>query len=106
MSVEKQLPIVVSTVFKYLNKHAVYAVLRNSAGLPYKNKSRDIDILILRNQYESIKKDLVKTIIESDFKIISFFESERICTFICGKVCDSTVELVQFDFFFHINVMF
>lgn len=98
---KKQLPIVVPAVFKYLNQNTTYAVLRNAEGLPYQNKSRDIDILIPRRQYESIKKELAKIIIDTDFRIISFFESERICTFVCGKVDTNTVNLVQFDFFFH-----
>lgn len=97
----RQLPIVVPAVFKYLNKNTIYAVLRNAEGLPYHNSSRDIDILISRKQYESVKQDLVNIITDSDFKIITFFESERICTFVCGKVNVTTVDLVQFDFFFH-----
>jgi len=101
MSEIKQLPTVVPAIFKYLNTNTTYAVLRNAEGLPYHNKSRDIDILIPRRQYEAAKKDLAKIITNSDFKIISFFESERICTFVCGKVDATTVDLVQFDFFFH-----
>ena len=101
MSSERQMPTVVPAIFNYLNQNTTYAVLRNFDGLPYKNRSRDIDILISRQQYESSKKDLAKVIIRAKFKIISFFESERICTFICGKVQGTDVELVQFDFFFH-----
>lgn len=101
MDENKQLPIVVPAIFKYLNKNTTYAVLRNAEGLPYHNKSRDIDILISRKQYKSAKKDLVEIITNLDFKIISFFESERICTFVCGKVNEIATELVQFDFFFH-----
>lgn len=101
MTEAKQLPIVVSAIFKYLNKNTSYAVLRNSEGLPLKNKSRDIDILIPRQQYEMVKKDLVGIISDSKFKLVSFFESERICTFVCGQVQETSVELVQFDFFFH-----
>lgn len=101
MSADKQMPIVVHSIFKFLNKNTAYAVLRNYEGLPFRNKSRDIDILITRGQYESSKRDIVNIVIESNFKIISFFESERICTFICGQVQENTIELVQFDFFFH-----
>lgn len=101
MSEAKQMPVLVPAIFKYLNKNTNYAVLRNSEGLPYKNRSRDIDILIPRQQYEFAKKDLVKIIVELDFRVISFFESERICTFVCGKVQEKIAELVQFDFFFH-----
>ena len=101
MGETRQLPIVVPAIFKYLNKETTYAVLRNAEGLPYYNESRDIDILISRKQYELSKRNIAKIIIDSEFKIISFFESERICTFVCGKVNATAVDLVQFDFFFH-----
>ena len=36
----------ISSVINLLNEKADYAVLRNFEGLPDKNKSRDIDIII------------------------------------------------------------
>lgn len=99
----RQLPTLVADIFDYLNKNTVYAVLRNSEGLPHCNRSRDIDVLIPRQQYNVLKGNLVDIINKSSFKVISFFESERICTFVCGRV-STTIDLVQFDFFFHTSV--
>ena len=41
-----QLPTIIATIFSFLNENVEYAVLRNYDGLPTKNKSRDIDIVI------------------------------------------------------------
>lgn len=51
-----QLPTIIATIFSFLNENVEYAVLRNYDGLPTKNKSRDIDILIDRNSFSKIKK--------------------------------------------------
>ena len=61
-----QLPTIIATIFSFLNENVEYAVLRNYDGLPTKNKSRDIDILIDRNSFSKIKKDLVKLIEKSN----------------------------------------
>lgn len=49
-----QLPTIIATIFSFLNENVEYAVLRNYDGLPTKNKSRDIDILIDRNSFSKI----------------------------------------------------
>ena len=95
-----QLPTIIATIFSFLNENVEYAVLRNYDGLPTKNKSRDIDILIDRNSFSKIKKDLVKLIEKSNFKIITYFNSDRICTFVCGQY-NSEPSIFQLDFFFH-----
>ena len=48
-----------TTFFEYLNGHATYAVLRNYEGLPAKNDSRDIDIVLEQTTYRNIKNDLI-----------------------------------------------
>lgn len=102
MTITKRLPIIVSAVFEMLNtKRYAYAVLRNFEGLPYTNKSRDIDILVKGKEYKSLKKDMTDCIIRNCYLIINYFESERLRTFICGKIEQGHVELVQFDFFVH-----
>ena len=66
MTITKRLPIIVSAVFEMLNtKHYAYAVLRNFEGLPYANKSRDIDILVKKKDYKSLKKDITDCIIRN-----------------------------------------
>lgn len=102
MTDKNRLPLIVSQVFEMLNtKHIKYAVLRNYEGLPYTNKSRDIDILIKEKEYPIIKSELAKCFLKYGYKIVTFFESERLRTFICGKVESENIELVQFDFFTH-----
>lgn len=96
-----RLPQIVAEVFSFLNENVDYAVLRNYEGLPYENKSRDIDIIITKSDYRKIRNDFVKLLVSKGYKIVSFFESERLQTIICGRVSDSIVDLLQFDFFFH-----
>lgn len=96
------LPKIVASVFEMLNgKHYPYAVLRNYEGLPYSNKSRDIDILIKPECYGNLKKDFVKLVLNANYKIVTFFESERLRTFVCARIMDTDVEMIQFDFFMH-----
>lgn len=52
-----QLPAIIASIFSFLNENVEYAVLRNYDGLPIKNQSRDIDILIDRNSFSKIKKN-------------------------------------------------
>lgn len=96
-----KLPQIVAEVFSFLNENVDYAVLRNYEGLPYENKSRDIDIIITKSDYRKIRNDFVKLLVSKGYKIVSFFESERLQTIICGRVSGSIVDLLQFDFFFH-----
>lgn len=96
------LPGIVPAVFKMLReKHYSYAVLRNHNGLPYSNSSRDIDILISPACYESLKNDFVDLVLDAKYQIITFFESERLRTFVCAKIVNNDIEIVQFDFFIH-----
>lgn len=60
----------ISTVIDFLNQNADYAVLRNYEGLPDKNASRDIDIIITAKSLRSIKKRLIELIDRSGWKII------------------------------------
>ena len=94
------LPSIVSILFDFFNKKVKYAILRNYEGLPFKNKSRDIDILINKSDFLKYKKDFIKIILDNNYKIVSCFQSERIHTFVIGRI-DVNVELLQFDFFFN-----
>ena len=53
---------IVAEVFSFLNENVDYAVLRNYEGLPYENKSRDIDIAIEKKDWIRIRKQLVDLI--------------------------------------------
>ena len=48
----------IKEIIGFLNENADYAVLRNFEGLPDRNDSRDIDIIITRKSYKKIKKAL------------------------------------------------
>lgn len=99
---QKILPSFVSKVFKMLEtNHIDYAVLRNHEGLPEYNKSRDIDILIRKRDYATIRDGMVRLCIDENIYVVSYFESERLRTFICGIVTEDSVDLIQFDFFIH-----
>ena len=61
----------IKQIIEFLNENADYAVLRNFEGLPDRNNSRDIDIIITRKSYKTIKKSLVELIDSSGWKIIT-----------------------------------
>lgn len=91
--------------FGYLNGNADYAVLRNFEGLPERNNSRDIDIIIERKTYNKEKKNLITLLEKHNWKIITYLNSDRIVTWVCGCVDhDSNVEIIQLDFFFNTSL--
>ena len=47
----KKSSILTKAIFDFLNDNSNYAVLRNYNGLPLKNTSRDIDILLERKEF-------------------------------------------------------
>ena len=94
----------ITEVIGFLNKNADYAVLRNFEGLPENNNSRDIDIIITRQSYKSIKKALVELIDCSDWKIITYLNSDRLISYVCATTTEEKTEIVQWDFFFDTSV--
>lgn len=95
----------ITTVIKFLNQHADYAVLRNYEGLPDKNASRDIDIIITAESLRSIKKNLIDLIDKSGWKIINYLNSDRLITYVCAHIdADGKADLVQWDFFINTSV--
>lgn len=95
----------ITTVIEFLNQHADYAVLRNYEGLPDKNASRDIDIIITSESLRSIKKNLIDLIDKSGWKIINYLNSDRLITYVCAHIdTDGKTDLVQWDFFINTSV--
>lgn len=95
----------ITTVIEFLNQHADYAVLRNYEGLPDKNASRDIDIIITSESLRSIKKNLIDLIDKSGWKIINYLSSDRLITYVCAHIdADGKADLVQWDFFINTSV--
>lgn len=94
----------ISEIIGFLNQKADYAVLRNFEGLPDKNNSRDIDIIITRESYKKIKKELVELIDKSGWKILTYLHSDRLITYVCATTTEEATEIVQWDFFFDTSV--
>ena len=92
-------------IFDFLNKEVEYAVLRNFEGLPSHNESRDIDIAIKKADFKKIRIRLITLIGESGWYIVTYLNSDRLITWVCGIVHeDNCVDLVQLDFFYHTSV--
>ena len=95
----------VREIFEHLNATCEYAVLRNFEGLPEKNNSRDIDIIIERKVYKKQKNALIALLEKHNWKIITYLNSDRVVTWVCGCVDqDSNVEIIQLDFFFNTSL--
>ena len=91
-------------VFGFLNERAEYAVLRNYEGLPDRNESRDIDIIITRRSFGSIKRELVEVLCQEGWRIVTYLNSDRLITFVCAKNVGHETEIVQWDFFVNTSV--
>ena len=91
-------------VFALLNEGAEYAVLRNYEGLPDRNESRDIDIIITRRSFCSIKRELVEVLCQEGWRIVTYLNSDRLITFVCAKNVGHETEIVQWDFFVNTSV--
>lgn len=95
----------IATVIEFLNQNADYAVLRNYEGLPDKNTSRDIDIIITAKSLHSIKKRLIDLIDKSGWKIINYLNSDRLITYVCAHIdANGKADLIQWDFFINTSV--
>ena len=98
-------PELLAVLFGHLNANCEYAVLRNYEGLPEKNNSRDIDIIIERKSYKKEKTNLIALLEKHGWKIITYLNSDRVVTWVCGCVDqDSNVEIIQLDFFFNTSL--
>ena len=94
-----------SLLFDYLNNNVQYAVLRNFDGLPSRNNSRDIDIIIEKKEMERCKGNILQLICDSGWNVVTYLNNDRLTTYVCGVITDNGgVELVQLDFFLHTSV--
>lgn len=94
----------ITRVISYLNDKADYAVLRNFEELPHGNKSRDIDIIITKKSLKAIRQGLLQQMIEQGWQIVTYLHSDRLITYVCGRVDEGQAELVQWDFFVDTSV--
>lgn len=91
-------------VFKYLNAHTNYAVLRNFEGLPYSNDSRDIDIIITQGDLQKHRSSIISLIANTGWKIINYRNNGRLISIVCSIIEGQKVEMIQWDFFLHTSV--
>lgn len=94
---------IVKNLFSYLNNNTNYAVLRNEQGLPNFLVSRDIDIIIERQEFFDKFNFIVEVIIESGYKILTKFENDRMYTLVCATI-NNKLNIIQFDFFFQTSI--
>lgn len=94
----------ITDIIGFLNEQADYAVLRNYEGLPDKNESRDIDIIITKASLKKVLKPLVRMIDKSGWKIVTYLDSDRLTTLVCGRCDEHGTQLVQWDFFINTSV--
>ncbi len=94
----------ITEVISLLNDRADYAVLRNFEGLPDRNKSRDIDIIITRRSFRRVNGELVRLIDATGWKIVTYLHSDRLITYVCARQEGGATELVQWDFFMNTSV--
>ena len=94
----------ISTVIRFLNEKADYAVLRNYEGLPDKNNSRDIDIIITKESLHAITPEFIQLINNNGWKIITYLNSDRLITYVLAIGYENHLELVQWDFFVNTSV--
>ena len=62
-------PELLTVLFGHLNENCEYAVLRNFEGLPEKNNSRDIDIIIERKVFKKHKSALIALLEKHNWKV-------------------------------------
>ena len=91
-------------VFALLNEKAEYAVLRNFEGFPQENTSRDIDIVLFRSTWKSIRRDLLDTMVQLGWQLVTLLRSDRVDTWVVAHETPEHTELVQWDFFFDTSV--
>ena len=94
-----------TSLFEFLNRGVEYAVLRNFDGLPARNDSRDIDIVLEQATYKRIKSNLIQLVEQAGWNVVTYLKSDRLVTWVCGGMGETgRTELVQLDFFFHTSV--
>ena len=90
--------------FNILNEQYNYAVLRGYHELPDNFTGHDIDILVDKNQFGKIKKDIASLILHFDYKLLMVNENERFVTVVIAKRIGNDVKYLYLDFFFNFSL--
>ena len=94
----------IKNLFDILNKKYNYAVLRGYQELPDNFTGHDIDILVDKNQFGKIKKDLASLILHFSYKLLMINENERFVTVVIAKRVGNGLEYLYLDFFFNFSL--
>ena len=95
--------LILKKIFELLNKSSNYAVLRNFQDIPQK-KSRDIDIIIKRNDFFEIRNSLISTLYTYGYQILMYYKGGEMHSMIFASCKKEESHLVSFDFLFSIYV--
>jgi thymidylate kinase len=90
-------------LFNLLNNSVNYAVIRNYINLPHSQKSHDIDIIVDKQNYLDIKKDIKGLIEIHGLKIISYNKLD-IESMIIVDYTNNHIEFIFLDFFFRYSI--
>jgi thymidylate kinase len=96
--------LLVKKLFITLNANFNYAVLRGYEELPDNFSSHDIDIIVDKNEFSELKRQVSDLIDEFDCRLIMVNETERFVTFIIAKRVGDEVRHLYLDFFFNFSL--
>ena len=90
-------------IIDFLNESSNYAILRNYQDIP-KQTSRDIDIIIERTDFYSIRKPLVNILYEFGYHVLMYYKGGEMHSFVFASYKKGETFLLSFDFLFSIYV--
>ena len=90
-------------IIDFLNESSNYAILRNYQDIP-KQTSRDIDIIIERTDFYSIRKPLVNILYEFGYQVLMYYKGGEMHSFVFASYKKGETFLLSFDFLFSIYV--
>jgi thymidylate kinase len=104
MSTSKYTVQLIRDVIDFLNENVEYAVMRNFDELPDSNSARDIDIIIRKGDLARVLPNVVKTISDTGWSIITYLNSDRLYTLVCARNDGNETSIMQWDFFVDTSV--
>ena len=90
-------------IIELLNDSSNYAILRNYQNIP-KQISRDIDIIIKRDDFFKIRKLLVSVLYEHGYQVLMYYKGGEMHSIIFASYKNEETFLLSFDFIFSIYV--
>ena len=90
-------------IIELLNDSSNYAILRNYQNIP-KQISRDIDIIIKRDDFFKIRKLLVSVLNEHGYQVLMYYKGGEMHSIIFTSSKNEETFLLSFDFIFSIYV--